>query len=218
MKGLVLYATNAICFDFCFSPAFSRCTNSLYRALQGGDKLTLAVTGPTNTHPVNTNSNLSSPKILEETSNQKRCATPVTVTFFGHSDEGKLEKVVISGPESKNNTLSLLNNNTAESLDLLSFSDVPNELDSSENVFLGKDISVSNPFAEFNSADSVTNPFHKSNSNPFLSNNPFRVDEADGTKKQGDASNESAGNSVRLTLTRSFVFYLLLSTLRFNIF
>lgn len=65
---------------------------------QGGDKLTLSVSGPPSLPPIITNTVLksSTPIVNEDIRNKneekdlKRCPTPVTVTFFGQND-GKLE-------------------------------------------------------------------------------------------------------------------------------
>ncbi|KAJ8972696.1 hypothetical protein NQ314_000063 [Rhamnusium bicolor] len=77
----------------------------------GGDKLTLSVSDPPSLPPIITNSVLKSPKILdnkdlneinkdknEEKDLMKRCATPVTVTFFGQND-GKLEICQVNNSE-----------------------------------------------------------------------------------------------------------------------
>ncbi|KRT83910.1 hypothetical protein AMK59_4717, partial [Oryctes borbonicus] len=148
----------------------------------GGDKLTLSVTGPTSTTPIVTNSILQSPKTPEDT-NQKRCTTPVTVTFFGHSERGKLEKVMITGPENKNKQpLSLLSTNgdidTESLFNSLNFVDNLSRDAKSPTKVLSpsfiKDTN-SNPFVNFN-LENNTNPFHESN--PFLTSNPFiRTDE-----------------------------------------
>ncbi|RZC35702.1 band 4.1-like protein 5, partial [Asbolus verrucosus] len=114
----------------------------------GGDKLTLSVTGPTNTNPVITDSVLKSLKLDNEITDQKRCATPVTVTFFGHTDNGKLEKVMLN-----TQPLSLLSTDSQIS-------------DSESSVSTNN----SNPFATF--MENNTNPFQ--GFNPFLANNPFR--------------------------------------------
>lgn len=157
---------------------------------KGGDKLTLSVTGPTATSPPN----LNSPKPAEDTANVKRCATPVTVTFFGHSDEGILEKVIISPEDKKNKPLSLPG---VEIPDLLSFENIPNDAKSPNSIF-GSETRASNPFLNFTVTEEVKNPFHDANSNPFLANNPFRTEEnntpAVNNKQEEENCNEPKNN------------------------
>ncbi|XP_044260474.1 band 4.1-like protein 5 isoform X1 [Tribolium madens] len=121
----------------------------------GGDKLTLSVTGPPN--PILNNDD------------KKRCATPVTVTFFGHNDSGKLEKV-------------MLNNHEKQPLSLLSTDSQISDSESSAST------NNSNPFATYLTAE--TNPFQ--GLNPFLTNNPFRSEEEkDEEKSEVDESIKS---------------------------
>lgn len=160
--------------------------------------------------------------------NQNRCVTPVTVTFFGHSDKGKLEKRILQSTENKNkNPLSLLNtdvnnendnsNSNYNSLDkkaLKSPKETKSPNSKSTNLFFAKDAKLSsNPFLNFTTENQVnTNPFHDSSSNPFLSNNPFRDEEVDGKKTedgQTPVDNGSINNQVRLfQLTWGYLFAL----------
>lgn len=125
----------------------------------GGDKLTLSVTGPTENLPKGE---------THDVKNQTRCATPVTVTFFSNSDEGKLEKRILGTPEPKKSPLSL------PSLE-------PDSTDSNFNSLEDKKSPTdSNPFINFIIENhSNFNPFHSSN--PFLSSNPFRNEDVDKT-------------------------------------
>jgi hypothetical protein len=133
------------------------------------------VTGPTNTNPVITNSVLKSPKLDNELTDRKRCATPVTVTFFGHNDSGKLEKV-------------MLNTGDKQPLSLLSTTD--SQVSDGES---SVSTNNSNPFATY--TPESTNPFQGPPNPFFLANNPFRNEEervddngseADGSNKQVD--------------------------------
>ncbi|KAK4877904.1 hypothetical protein RN001_010410 [Aquatica leii] len=65
----------------------------------GGDKLTLSVAGPTPTEEA-----------------PKNCATPVTVTFFSNSDQGQLEKRVLTETDSNFNSLDKIKSNPFISL------------------------------------------------------------------------------------------------------
>ncbi|XP_022902726.2 band 4.1-like protein 5 isoform X2 [Onthophagus taurus] len=171
----------------------------------GGDKLTLAVTGPTSTNPIVTNSpTRETPpttenhlQLINQSNNnnnqQKRCTTPVTVTFFGHSDRGKLEKVMISSPEIKNKQqpLSLLSTNGDEK-DSNGIDSLFNSLNFIDNSITRKE-SNSNPFFNLSGDnENCKNPFQESH-NPFLSgNNPFR-DDSDGLVENGGGEREENG-------------------------
>lgn len=163
--------------------------------------MTLSVTGPnstTNTTPVVTNSLLKptkvsseEPEVLEST---KRCTTPVTVTFFGHSDRGKLEKVILPSLENKKQQpLSLLTNSSdveSSENDLNSLSPGGKSVKSSngsvrsphgnnnnsnnKSVFFGENNLSTNPFASFLTEN---NPFHELNPFNQNQNNPFRNEE-----------------------------------------
>lgn len=184
---------------------------------KGGDKLTLSVSGPTNTTPIITNSVLKTPKLTENLeSDQKRCATPVTVTFFGQSDRGKLEKVVL---DSKKQPLSLLSNssdvdcteNEPSSLSpggrsLKSPADVKGK---NRDVFFADSVS-SNPFAKYMTE---TNPFH--DSNPFNPSNPFRSEENNGTSD--GVSEEDSLSSNKEVSVACVLFLSSFSTLCFTI-
>ncbi|XP_017776091.1 PREDICTED: uncharacterized protein LOC108562309 [Nicrophorus vespilloides] len=130
----------------------------------GGDKLTLSVSGPV---PQNNQD------VVEGGPERKRCTTPVTVTFFGQSDGGKLERVMLSEKQGQQQQpLSLINGNCTE--DLPCFDEALDEPPKSSNPF------VTTP---------TTNPFHEAN--PFLSSNPFQMDtiatdsEVDGSLTNG---------------------------------
>jgi len=150
----------------------------------GGDKLTLSVTGPATPNLTTNIKELESPS--EE---KKRCATPVTVTFFGKSDAGKIERVMLTTPDKNNQPMSLINGNNAD--DLLSFEEVPNNV--TQSPLSVQSINNLNPFTTLPS-QTVTqiNPFHESN--PFLSKNPFTVEESEnngnGVDEVDDASDE----------------------------
>lgn len=97
------------------------------------------------------------------------------MTYFGHSDRGKLEKVIITSPESKNNQpLSLLNLNGSMDADVgnlfNSLNYVTNLNGSNQND------TGSNPFVSFGTNGNTTNPFQLSN--PFLPSNPFRDEDS----------------------------------------
>ncbi|KAK5638974.1 hypothetical protein RI129_013269 [Pyrocoelia pectoralis] len=137
----------------------------------GGDKLTLSVTGPTeNNFPKSDNQ-------CQDVKNHNRCATPVTVTFFSNSDEGKLEKRILGTPEPKKSPLSLPNvdKETTDS----NFNSLDDKVSPTE----------SNPFINFIvENNSNFNPFHSSN--PFLSsNNPFRNEDVDKKEVDGGSLN-----------------------------
>ncbi|XP_065167238.1 band 4.1-like protein 5 isoform X2 [Atheta coriaria] len=154
----------------------------------GGDKLTLAVSGAS-TPP----SNASLP-----TTQPARSATPVTVTYFGQSDAGKLERVMLNGPEQQ---LSLPSS-TADVEDLLSFED--------NNPFTGLDVNpFGNPFITENPfQDPVENNNHDENhandekndneDTPDMANN--NLDAADGRDEDEEQPNNGCNGVTGVTL------------------
>lgn len=127
------------------------------------------MSGPTNTTPIITN---SSSKIIEE----KRCTTPVTVTYFGHNDSGKLEKVVLPSLDGKKQPLSLTTTDIdLEENELSSLSPKSLKSPQEKRVFFEEN-GNGNPFV------GCLNPFHESN--PF---NPFR----EGDNSDGQSEPES---------------------------
>lgn len=119
----------------------------------GGDKLTLSVSGPPNSNHTQNNSQQE----------QKRCTTPVTVTFFGHNDKGGLEKCLLDTSNDGKQPLSLMSSSSYtedEENGSSSTNNGPESLTNSEE--------SSNPFLD------STNPFLISN--PFGPNNPFIVE------------------------------------------
>lgn len=164
--------------------------------IKGGDKLTLSVTGPSN-------NSVTNPVLkAEANTDNKRCTTPVTVTFFGHSDRGKLEKVILPSLEQnkKQQPLSLLTNSSdadSSENDLNSLSPKNNN---NQGVFFGENNTNStNPFAHY-LTENV--PFHESN--PFLSNNPFR-NEDNGTTSDGQSELDSLSSNKEVSLLLFFV-------------
>lgn len=106
--------------------------------------------------------------IVEETSGesspQKRCTTPVTVTHF--TDRGKIEKV---------SELSIFNNeNNLNSLtSFTSDSSIQPIKENNNNPFVGNNTSTT----------TITNPFHtETSNNPFL--NPLIDDEVEALKEE----------------------------------
>ncbi|XP_017785714.1 PREDICTED: band 4.1-like protein 5, partial [Nicrophorus vespilloides] len=137
----------------------------------GGDKLTLSVSGPA---PPNNQD------LVEE---RKRCITPVTVTYFGQSDGGKLERVMLNEKQGQQQPLSLLNGNCIEDFD-----EAVDEPPKSSNPF------VTTP---------NTNPFHEAN--PFLYSNPFQMDAiATDSEIDGSLGNEFDSNWNAAVTTPSF--------------
>lgn len=173
--------------------------------------MTLSVSGPTNTTPVITNSILKATKHTDNADSneptQKRCVTPVTVTYFGHNDHGKLEKVIIPSSDNKQQPLSLLTGGS----DLESFEhelsslspgsksvkspsgSVKSPLQKGRNVFFSDNSVGSNPFATYLTE---TNPFH--DYNPFNPNNPFRHEENGTSDGQSEGDSLSSSKEVGL--------------------
>ncbi|XP_025830955.1 band 4.1-like protein 5 isoform X2 [Agrilus planipennis] len=164
----------------------------------GGDKLTLSVAGP----PSTTASLIPSPTKSEKTENVKRSTTPVTVTFFGHSEKGKLEKKTLQSPENRNKK-SLTLFNSSEILTPMKILNSPTDKKtvkspkSPRGVFFsngGAGVNNnSNPFVNFSTEvdkNAVSFPLNSSSNNPFLPcNNPFReTDEVDEGAKNSDVS------------------------------
>lgn len=115
--------------------------------------MTLSVSGPPNSNHTQNNSQQE----------QKRCTTPVTVTFFGHNDKGGLEKCLLDTSNDGKQPLSLMSSSSYtedEENGSSSTNNGPESLTNSEE--------SSNPFFD------STNPFLISN--PFGSNNPFIVE------------------------------------------
>lgn len=111
----------------------------------------------------------STTKIGNNSDQQKRCTTPVTVTFFGHNnDSGRLEKVLLNQQQ----PLSLPSTNM-------------DSLESDSN--LSSPTNPSNPFVTLMES---TNPFQ--GINPFIDsggvNNPFRGQEVVETGNEVDES------------------------------
>lgn len=135
----------------------------------------------------------------------------MTVTFFGQSDRGKLEKVIL---DSKKQPLSLLSNssdvdiseNELSSLSpggksLKSPGDVKNK---SRDVFFEDNVS-SNPFAKYMTE---TNPFH--DSNPFNPSNPFRNEDNGTSDGVSEEDSLSSNKEVRIVVVGVILFDVLL--------
>lgn len=151
--------------------------------IKGGDKLTLSLTGPTPTNVTATTP--TSPKPPEPNSEKtpNRCTTPVTVTFFGHSDKGKLEKKFLQSPESKGKKALSLAASDIDIEDSESSESTYNSLETNGEKPKVSNVS-SNPFLNINN----TNPFH----NAFFITNPFKSeDEADSMEKAKDVEEVS---------------------------
>lgn len=127
------------------------------------------MTGPPNTSPI----------ITDSTAKEKRCTTPVTVTYFGHNDSGKLEKVFLPSKQ----PLSLITTDIdLEEHEMISLSPKNSKSPQQQkNVFFEEN--GNNPFSGYLSE---TNPFHESN--PF---NPFRDGDNNINNSDGQSEPES---------------------------
>lgn len=171
---------------------------------QGGDKLTLSLSGIKSAFPNNAMESLIGSieldsKVTNELKNDGN-AIPVTVTHFS-DQRGKIERVVLPSTDhiqnqpnlsvtsflNTSNDLKTVKSNCDE-ITNSGFSSKSNETDNCTNVDSETIVNSNNPFVNpFNNTRvsqrndsqtqqslSTTNPFHSDNSNPFSGNNPFR--------------------------------------------